>query len=83
MNQVKLASNKAIKVSGDLATASSEANKASPKLVLASDEVTLAAHGHHAMLSEVAHKGAAKAHFSGEDTSQAFTRIKCYLAALK
>jgi len=77
MNQVKLASSKAIKVFGDLTTPSSESNKASPKLVLASGEATSAVPGHQAILYEIGHNWAkAKAHLSGEATLQAFHKAK-------
>ena len=66
-------SGEAIRVSGDPMTTSSEANKASPKLVLASDKAISLVPGHQAMLYDIAYEGAkAKAHLSGEVTSQAF-----------
>ena len=64
-------------MSSDPTTTSSEANKASSKLILASGEASSAAPDHQVVLSEVTHKGAkAKAHIFRDATSPTFYKAK-------
>ena len=77
MNQVKLATSEAIRVSGDLITVSFETNKGSLQLILASSEAISVSLVYQVMLSEVAHKRAkAKAYLSSDATSQTFFKGK-------